>query len=467
MLNRVAVLNIVGLTAGTFSGGRAPRLAEFARQCGGVRPMQAALPAVTCTVQSCMLTGRMPAQHGIVGNGWFDRSYQEVNFWKQSNHLVEGPKVWDTLRTVADGQPVTVANSFWWFNMYSSVDVSVTPRPQYRVDGRKVPDCYTQPPELRDHLQRALGQFPLFEFWGPASGIGSSDWIAAAALEVERRYSPTLQLVYLPHLDYCLQLLGPDDPRIDAEIREVDRVFSVLHSQLAERGVRVMVVSEYGITAVDDAVWLNRHLRQAGLLRVRVEDGREYLDAGASDAFAVADHQVAHVYVRNPSQLEAVQRLLRTVPGVEEVLGPAQKRAAGMDHARAGDLVCVATPRRWFAYGWWLDDASAPDYARTVDIHRKPGYDPLELVWDPALRAPRAYAAAKLGMRKLGMRSVLRTVPLDTTLIRGSHGRVAVDPAHLPVCIADQGVLPDRALHCTDVHDIMLRAVAGERAAPR
>lgn len=472
MLARTAVLNIVGLTPGTFARDRAPRLRAFARQCGGVRTHTPPLPAVTCTVQSSMLTGAPPSEHGIVANGWFDRDYQEIHFWKQSNRLVQGPKVWDRLRAVAvdAGERFTAANSFWWFNMYGSAEYSATPRPQYRARGAKIPDCYTEPPELRDELQRRLGAFPLFKFWGPRSGIESTDWIAAAALEIERRYSPTLHMIYLPHLDYCLQQLGPADPRIDAEIREVDRVFDTLHRAFAERGVRVMVVSEYGITAVDDAVWLNRVLREAGLLRLRVEDGREHLDAGASEAFAVVDHQVAHVHVRAPERVVEVEALLARVPGVERTLSGAARREAGLEHPRSGDIICVAAPRWWFAYGWWLEDRRAPDYARTVDIHRKPGYDPLELLFDPARPAVEARALGALALRKAGFRTLLETVPLDTRLIRGSHGRIEDSPAERPVLIADQALIPDRELRAEDVHDAVLRAVAGpaaERAVRR
>lgn len=426
------------------------------------------IPAVTCTVQSSMVTGVRPVTHGIVANGWFDRDLQEVMFWKQSNHLVQAPKVWDRLRSIAGdcGAPFSAANSFWWFNMYSSAEYTVTPRPQYRADGRKIPDCYTTPPELRDTLQRKLGAFPLFDFWGPRASIASTDWIAQAALQVEQRFSPTLHLIYLPHLDYPLQRLGPDDSRLDAEIREVDRVFDGLHRALAERGVRVMVVSEYGITPVDDAVWLNRVLRDAGLLRMRTENAREHLDAGASDAFAVVDHQVAHIYVRDGSRIPEVRALLERTPGVERVITNDAHSDAGLNHARAGELVCIAAPRRWFAYGWWLDDNHAPDYARTVDIHRKPGYDPLELFFDPTQTAPELMAGARLALRKAGFRIPMATVPLDTRLVRGSHGRIETDAANMPVLIADQALLPDRPLHCTDVHDCILRSVAGARAEP-
>ncbi len=465
---RVAVLNLVGLCPAVFARGKCPALAAFARAKGGIRTMTPDLPAVTCTVQASMLTGRRPESHGIVGNGWFDRQLQEVHFWKQSNHLVEGPKLWDTLRARSAGaHPPIVANSFWWFNMYSGADISATPRPQYRADGRKVPDCWTNPPELRDQLQRSLGTFPLFHFWGPMSDIRSTDWIARAAMEIEERSSPAMHLVYLPHLDYCMQKFGPQDARVDAEIRELDRVFGALLAFFEQRGVQVVVVSEYGISPVESAVAPNRALREAGLLALRLEDGREYLDPGASRAFALCDHQVAHIYVRDAADLARAHDALARTDGIERILDADAQRTAGIRHARTGDLVAVAAARRWFAYPWWLDDAKAPDYARTVDIHRKPGYDPLELFLDPALRAPKAYVAGRLALRKLGFRAMIQTVPLDTRLVRGSHGRIETGTPYAPVIIADAAHMPENdPLPCTAVHDILV-AIATGTGAPR
>ena len=97
--------------------------------------------------------------------------------------------------------------------MYSSADVSVTPRPMYPADGRKLPDVYSMPAALRDELQARLGTFPLFDFWGPRASIASTRWIAEASKIVEEKFNPTLTLIYLPHLDYNLQRLGPGDPR--------------------------------------------------------------------------------------------------------------------------------------------------------------------------------------------------------------------------------------------------------------
>jgi predicted AlkP superfamily pyrophosphatase or phosphodiesterase len=460
---RVAVLNVVGLSPSVFARRKCPRLQAFAQRSGGIRTLTTDLPAVTCSVQASMLTGRRPGDHGIVGNGWFDRDLQEVHFWKQSNRLVQGPLVWDTLRerARAAGRPQpTVANSFWWFNMGSGVDVAVTPRPQYRADGRKVPDCWTHPAGLRDELQRELGPFPLFRFWGPGASIESTDWIAQAAMRVEDRCQPALQLVYLPHLDYCLQKFGPGDARVDAEIREVDRVFGVLEDFLRERGVHLVALSEYGIAPVDRAEFPNRLLREAGLLAVRDEDGRELLDPFESRAFAVCDHQVAHVYVRNAHDIDAARAVLTGVPGIGDVLDADAQRALGIHHARSGELLAVSAPGAWLAYPWWTDDARAPDYARTVDIHRKPGYDPLELFMDPAIRAPSAYVAAQLAKRKLGFRALLETVPLDASLVKGSHGRMERGSPYAPVLLADGLDHLDAGPHpVTAVHDAMVHLV--------
>jgi predicted AlkP superfamily pyrophosphatase or phosphodiesterase len=296
------------------------------------------------------------------------------------------------------------------------------------------------------------------------SDIRSTDWIACAAMSVEKKFQPDLHLIYLPHLDYCLQKFGPEDPRIDQEIREIDRVFEGIRKFYEQRGVQVVVLSEYGIAPVDHALTLNRTLRDAGFLSIRNEGEREYLDAGASRAFAVCDHQVAHVYVRDASDIAAVRAaLLAGETGIEQLLDSAAQQALGIQHARSGDLLAVAAAGAWFAYPWWNNPRSAPDFARTVDIHRKPGYDPLELFMDPSITAPTAYVARQLLLRKVGMRALLETVPLDTSLVRGSHGRVESGTPYAPVLIADGlDMLDAGSVHATQVHDALVQLV--ERA---
>jgi predicted AlkP superfamily pyrophosphatase or phosphodiesterase len=452
-VHKTAVLNVVGLTP-SMIGPSMPALARWAAG-GTMARVKSAFPAVTCCAQADYLTGRYPDTHGIVGNGWYSREDAEVRFWKQSNHLVRAPKIWDTAK--AADPSFTCANLFWWFNMYSTADYSVTPRPMYPADGRKIPDVYTNPAGLRDELQSALGAFPLFEFWGPRAGIRSTTWIAAAAKQVDRRFNATLTLVYLPHLDYSLQRVGPG-PAAAADLKQIDAVVDDLIRYFEGAGARVVVLSEYGIRAVSTPVHLNRVLRERGLLAVREELGHEMLDAGASAAFAVADHQVAHVYVNDRSRLHEVQSLLETVPGVERVLGVDGKAEFHIDHERAGDLVAIADPDAWFTYYFWMDDNRAPDFARTVEIHRKPGYDPVELFLDPGIRVPPLTVGWKLAKRKAGFRSLLDVIPLDASLVKGSHGRLTDWTEEGPVLVTrQQELLAADRITSVDVHDVIDR----------
>lgn len=417
----LVVINVVGLTYDML-GDNTPNIRSLAAD-GFARPMQTVLPAVTCSVQATLLTGLLPREHGIVGNGWYFRDLSEVMFWRQSNHLISGERVYQTARLRDPAH--TTAKMFWWYNMYADVNWSVTPRPSYPADGRKIPDLYSEPPELRDRLQEQFGPFPLFHFWGPTADIRSTTWIADASVEVLRQQRPSLMLVYLPHLDYNLQRLGPSDPRLAQDIQAVDHEAGKLIHAAREYNAEVVVLSEYGITDVTRPIHVNRTLREAGLLRVRREQpGWETLDCGASRAFAVADHQVAHICVRDPADIEPVRRLVAGLEGVEQVLDRAQQREFGLDHERSGDLVAVSSRDAWFTYYFWMDDALAPDYARTVDIHRKPGYDPVELFVDPKLRLPRLKVARRLARKLLGFRYYMDVIGLDASIVKGSHGRL-------------------------------------------
>lgn len=454
------VILAVGL-APALVGEHTPNLKRLAAR-GGLRPLDTITPAVTCSVQSTLLTGLMPSGHGIVANGWYFRDLSEVWLWRQSNRLVAGEKVWEAGRR--RDPTFTCAQMFWWYNMYSTADWSATPRPMYPADGRKIPDHYAHPHALHDELDAKLGQFPLFKFWGPLTDITSTQWIADAALHVMQTRDPTLTLTYLPHLDYNLQRLGPDlaHPRVQQDLRELDAVCGTLIDYATASGRAVIVVSEYGITPVTDAVHVNRALREAGLVAVRPEEhGREILDAGASAAFAVADHQVAHVYVNDRGRLHEVRALLERLDGVERVLDDAGKKAFGLDHERSGELVAISRADRWFSYYYWLDDARAPDFARTVDIHRKPGYDPVELFFDPALAAPKLASAWRLAKRKLGFRTLMDVVSLkDTALVKGSHGRRTDDAAHGPLVICSRAdLLPAGTVKATAFKQLVLNHV--------
>lgn len=449
-MNKTVVIDIVGLSS-SLIGEHTPFLRKYSseRKLATIRPM---LPAVTTSVQSTYVTGKLPHDHGIVGNGWYDRVECEVKFWKQSNKLVLAEKIWERARR--EDPRFTFSNMFWWYNMYSSADYAVTPRPNYLADGRKLPDCYSTPPELRDELQLQLGQFPLFQFWGPGANIRSTRWIADASIITDKKYDPTLTLIYLPHLDYCLQKFGQDFSRIRNELGEIDREVEKLVTYYMQRGARIILLSEYGITDVSNPVSVNRILRQEGLLQIRVERGLELLDAGASRAFAVADHQIAHVYINDPSVAGKVRALVEKIAGVEMVLDRAGQARHGLHHERAGDLVLVADEKSWFTYYFWLDDAKAPDYARAVDIHKKPGYDPVEMFMSSKLRA-----AYKLLRKKAGFRYVMDVIPLDATLVKGSHGRIGTEKEFHPVLIAKG--LEREEVGATDVYGVIWDALVG------
>jgi len=503
-VQRLAVINVVGLTK-SLIGEHTPRIAEFSRR-GALAKIAPAFPAVTCTAQSNYLTGVTPSQHGIVGNGWHNRELAEVHFWKQSNHLVSQPKIWDELRKSAsepgtrNPAPFAVANCFWWFNMHSGADYSITPRPMYPADGRKIFDIYTWPYSIRTEIKRDLGEFPFFGFWGPAAGIkspqGAADcatrWIAESAKWNENKYSPTLNLIYLPHLDYNLQRHGPlvvgdevtslttkignrksetgnkfEPPHVGSykinpatipDLHAIDTIVGDLIQFFRERGVQVVLLSEYGITNVDAPVHLNRVFREQGWLTVKEELGLEILDTGASRVFAVADHQAAHVYLNYPSLEKSVREVLERTPGVGEILGKTEKIAAGIDHPRAGDLIAVAKENAWFTYYYWLDDARAPDFARTVDIHRKPGYDPVDLFLDPKIPLPKLKIAWRLLQKQLGFRMLMDVIPLDASLVKGSHGRRSADKKDWPVFISERPeLLGAKEIESTDVYHALLQ----------
>ncbi|MEO1429430.1 MAG: nucleotide pyrophosphatase/phosphodiesterase family protein [Cyanobacteria bacterium J06633_8] len=453
-MNKTVVINVVGLTKNLL-GKHTPMLSRWAK-AGKIATVEPVLPAVTCSVQSTYLTGKMPSGHGIVGNGWYFRDNCEIKFWRQSNKLVQSPKIWEIARQF--DSDFTCANMFWWYNMYSSVNYSATPRPMYPADGRKIPDIYTQPSNFRDQLQAEFGQFPLFNFWGPTASIEATKWIANSSKWVEEKCNPNLTLIYLPHLDYCLQKFGPVQDKISKELQEVDAVCGDLINFYEQRGASVIVLSEYGITSVSQPIHINRLLRSKGLLAIREEEGRELLDAGASKAFAVADHQIAHVYVNDADCIPQVRNLLKEIEGIDYVLDETSKSDYHLNHSRSGELIAVAKPNSWFTYYYWLDDKRAPDFARAVDIHRKPGYDPVELFVNPQIKFPKLKVGLKLLKKKLGFRYLMDVIPLDASLVKGSHGCIPPTPEMGPLLISKQSNLVNASsIKATDVCQLILQ----------
>lgn len=396
-MNRVCVINVAALSGRLLdAAGDDLRLKSLASP---PRPMKPTFPAVTCSVQASLTTGVPPAVHGIVANGLYLRESRKVSFWEQSNTLLAKKRFWHSRHLPATPR---VAMLFWQNSMAGAADVVVSPKPRHTPDGRTISWCFSQPVGLYEKLIADIGEFDLKSYWGPMASIASSRWITACALNIWRAERPDLQLVYLPHLDYGCQKFGPDDPRMADELRQVDALVGQIIDAVVADGGTALVVSEYGIVPVGRASAPNVLLREAGLLAVREEGGAELLDLPASRAFAMVDHQLAHVYCADETAREAALEVLSADAAVQRVLVGSEIEHVGLAHSRAGELVALAAPDAWFAYYWWTDEAKAPPFAGTVDIHRKPGYDPCELFFDP----------------------VRKRIPCDPSLVKGSHGLV-------------------------------------------
>ena len=360
---------------------------------------QSVFPAVTCSVQASFRTASLPAAHGVVGNGRFWRDLRKVMFWEQSAALVGGERIWADFRRRGG----RVGMLFWQQSLGEDADVLLSPAPIHKHHGGMIQDCYARPSDLYARLRAELGGFKLRHYWGPMASSKAGDWIAAATVAVlgDPHVAPDLCLTYLPTLDYDLQRFGPDDARSRGAGRALRRQLGQLIDAARERDYDVLVFGDYAIEPTDRAVFPNRALREASLLSVRSVRGMLYPDFHTSRAFAVADHQIAHVYVRDDADLPEVREVLAALDGVADVFDRGGQADHGIDHPHSGELVIVARAGAWLAYPWWRQRKSAPDYASHVDIHNKPGYDPCELLfgWPPM------------------------SVSQDPRRVRGSHGR--------------------------------------------
>lgn len=436
MPDRVVLLSIPGLRKQDLAS--MPRLGALAA-AGDETGLVPSFPAVTCPVQANMTTGKTPREHGVVANGFYWRDKHEVEMWTAWNECIGQPQIWDILHQ-HDG----AITSAVWFPLHSKgcgADYICTPAPIHNPDGSESLWCYTQPTEMYGTLRDTLGHFPLQHFWGPLSNIKSTGWICDSAVWAAQQHHPHFFYIYLPHLDYAAQKFGPNSEQATKALGELDEVLGRLidgvNGAYSEQVPLWIVASEYAIVPVDHVEYPNRLLREAGLLSVKNDDdGREQLDFAASRAWALVDHQFAHVFVHNAADVEAVATLFRGRRGISEVLVGKDRAAYELDHERAGEIVLISQPNSWQAYYWWLDDARAPKYARTVDIHRKPGYDPVEMHLDMATRS----------------------IPLDASLVKGSHGAPAREDAQRGIVIAsEKGVLTGPALADTDVCELVLR----------
>ena len=431
------VLDIVGLEHGHLDSGLVPNIAKLA-ESGESASLEPVFPAVTCTVQASMLSGKYPRDHGIVANGLYDRDTHSVSFWEQPSSLVRAERAWD----IAGRNGAKTAALFWQNTMYANSDIVVTPRPIH-LDDRMVMWCYSRPAGYYEKLKEKFGEFDLSSYWGPLASAKSSEWIANAAEYTLENERPNMLFVYIPHVDYSAQRFGKDAPQVRDDVKKADEIVGRIVDKASKMGitdqVQFTIVSEYGFNAVKGAVPLNLVLREAGLLSVRIIQGKEYLDLEYSKAFAMVDHQVAHIFAKDGFAREA-RKVLEATAGVDTVLDAEGKKKLGIDHSRSGELVAVAERDRWFSYYWWHDESAAPDFVRRVDIHRKPGYDPVELFFDPKTRS----------------------IPLDPSLVKGSHGRspdlttgegLAFYASNVRHGIAKSGVAK-----CTDIMQTMVAA---------
>jgi predicted AlkP superfamily pyrophosphatase or phosphodiesterase len=460
----VVLLNAVGLTPRLLP--HAPRLSALARK-GWVTDMPEVLPAVTCTAQATLLTGQLPNVHGVVANGWLFHDTNEVRFWQQCNRLIQAEPIYETARRRAHDREkeFTCAKLFWWFNQGAAVDISLTPKPWYGVDGNKAFDVTGTPIGDIEKLKKKFPPFPFPAFWGPMAGVKSTKWIADVSARIVRDQRPDLTLVYLPHLDYEPQRRGPAGCDMAKHVKELDDCCEPLLDAAEKIGAEVWVVSEYGHCDVDTPVYLNRELWKRGFVSVRRGPFGDQLDLYGSRAFAVCDHQLAHVYVRLMADVPKVKEVLAEIPEVDEILTGEERAKYHLAHERSGEIVVLAKPTAWFAYNFWPKDEYAPDYARSVAIHHKPGFDPCELFFDPKLRFPKLRSARRLLQKKLGFRTVFDVIPLDAKVVRGSHGLPAADPKDRPILIG-HGYPPEGSVPMTAVKELVLAALGLEDETP-
>jgi predicted AlkP superfamily pyrophosphatase or phosphodiesterase len=364
--------------------------------------IQSVFPAVTCTVQASFRTASPPSKHGMVANGLFYRKLGRPMFWEQSARLVEGDRIWTNFRL--QGKPVGMV--FWQQSLGETVDLILSPAPIHKHHGGMIQSCYSKPSGLYLKLCEKLGRpFKLQHYWGPLASWKAGEWIVEAVSEIlsDPELAPELLFSYLPSFDYDLQRNDPEkSPKIIKTFNRVKEQLSRLIQSAALHGYDVLIFGDYHIAPVRCAVKPNVLLRKAGFMAVRHIRNMAYPDFYASRAFAMTDHEIAHVYVQDRNDIPVVKNLFESQPGIAAVLDVEGQAAVSLNHKNSGDLVLVAEPGKWLAYPWWTEKGEAPDFASHVDIHNKPGYDPCELFfgWPPG------------------------SVSQNTSRIRGSHGRV-------------------------------------------
>jgi predicted AlkP superfamily pyrophosphatase or phosphodiesterase len=398
-MNYSILLDVVGLEQKHLDSGIVPNIAKIT-ESGQAAKLEPTFPAVTSTVQASILSGKYPREHGIIANGLYDRSAYSVSFWEQPSSLVRAQRLWDTIKQKNSKKTAVL---FWQNTMYANSDIVVTPRPIH-LDDKMVMWCYSKPVGYYEKLKEKFGEFNLASYWGPLASSKSSEWIANAAEYTLQSERPNFLIVYIPHVDYSAQRFGKGATQVRDDLKKADEIVGRLMQKTTDLGIQeetqFTIISEYAFNDVNGAVPLNLVLRDAGLLSIRTIQEREYLDFEYSKAFAMVDHQVAHIYIKKGYEKETTAAL-ETTAGVDRILDGKGKQELAVDHERSGELIAISARDRWFSYYWWYDESRAPDFAHKVDIHRKPGYDPVELFIDQKTNS----------------------IPLDTSLVKGSHGR--------------------------------------------
>lgn len=444
MVKHVIILDIVGLESSHLSSNVIPNIANIANE-GESFKMEPVFPAVTCTVQASLLSGQYPNKHGIISNGLYDKNNYTVSFWEQSSSLVQSERIWDIAKR-QNNSSFKTAVLFGQNTMYCKADVVITPRPLHMEEGM-IMWCYSKPLGYYEALKQKYGEFNLATYWGPLASYKSSKWIVQAACDTLENERPNLMFTYIPHLDYSVQRFGKNSNEVREDLKRADYLVGQVIQKTIDLGIkddtRFIIFSEYGFNDVHSQIPLNRKLREAGLLSVRTINDREYIDFELSKAFAMVDHQIAHVYI-NDGYTEEIKRVLENIEGIERVLSTEDKKTLNIDHERSGDLIALANKDSWFTYYWWNDDTKAPNFAKSVDIHRKPGYDPAELFIDPTTKS----------------------IPLNADRIRASHGRPADNTTDegLALYISNQkSLIPNNSkeiVSCVDIGKFLINLVS-------
>ena len=349
--------------------------AEFWRKLNN-QQIDTVFPALTCPVQASFRTALSPADHGMIANGFFDRNLKKTFFWEQAASLYQGKRIWEKFRKKGN----SVGQICYQQTIGVDSDLILTPAPIHKHHGGMIQDFYARPKNLYKNLCKRLGKtFNLHSYWGPFTSSSSSEWIAKATIELLKTGGAAdLQLVYLPHLDYEMQKSGPYSKKSINEFKKVENILNMLFSAAKLAGYEVIIFGDYAINEAHQAIFPNKILRDANLFNQREVKGALYPDIYSSKAFAMVDHQIAHVYVPDKDDITPAKIALKAAPGIKNVFSHDE-----INHPRSGDLILEADQNYWFAYPWWDKKSEAPDYATHVDIHNKPGFDPCELFLAP------------------------------------------------------------------------------------